>query len=267
MANLQGSRYQLRIARQHREHLDSAEEQTGYIHSYETGATVDGPGVRFMIFTSGCLLRCQYCHNPDTWHTKDGHLVTVSEVMAEVKKYAPMLGRMKGGVTISGGEPMVQMNFTWRLLMEIKKLGVHTALDTAGLLGMRVPDEMMEDIDMFLLDVKSWEPDLYKRLTAVDLAPTLEFAKRLNRINKRVWVRFVLVPKLTDKPDNVEGIAKFLAPMKNVERVDVLPFHQLGAAKWQALGLKYPLADARAPTRAEVQKVLDIFHAHGLNAI
>jgi pyruvate formate lyase activating enzyme len=216
--------------------------QFGYVHSFESGSLVDGPGIRMTLFLSGCLLRCQYCHNPDTWHMKDGRKVSVAHAIERLRGFAPALRAMDGGLTISGGEPLVQIAFTRRLYAAAKGLGVHTALDTSGCLGARADDAYLANVDLVLLDVKSWHPDTYLRVTGRELAPTLRFAERLAAMGKPVWLRYVVVPGLTDEPANVDGVARFVAPMRNVEWVEVLPFHQLGAFKWKELGIEYRLA-------------------------
>ncbi|WP_232474843.1 pyruvate formate-lyase-activating protein [Neoroseomonas rubea] len=265
-----GSRYDLRTNQApdapETEGFEGPKETHGWVHSYETGSTVDGPGVRVMLFMSGCFLRCQYCHNPDTWHLKDGTVVELSHGIRRLRDFAPALRAMGGGLTISGGEPLVQLGFTRGMFAAAKQLGLHTALDTSGFLGHRADDDYLQHVDLVLLDIKSGDPDTYRRVTGAELAPTLRFAERLNAMGKAVWVRFVLVPGLTDAPDNIRKVAEFVAPMKNVEWVEVLPFHQMGAFKWKALGLDYRLADTPTPTEAQVQAALEIFRAAGCRA-
>jgi pyruvate formate lyase activating enzyme len=271
MADLQpieiGSRHDLRAARS-----PGAPDTNGYegrgatfgwVHSYETGSTVDGPGVRITLFMSGCLLRCQYCHNPDTWHLKDGTKVELAQAVRRLGDFAPMLRAMGGGLTISGGEPLVQIGFTGGMLAAAKRMGLHTAIETSGFLGARADDAYLANLDMVILDIKSGNPETYRKLTGKDLAPTLRFAERLNAMGKPVWVRFVLAPGLTDAPDNIEAVARFVAPMKNVERVEVLPFHQMGAFKWKSLGLDYPLDDMAPPSETQVKMAVDIFRQAG----
>ena len=237
----------------------------GYVHSYETGSRLDGPGFRVTLFVSGCPLRCQYCHNPDTWHLKHGTRISVERVIARLGDFAPALRAMQGGLTISGGEPLVQPAFTQRIFSAAKSLGLHTALDTSGFLGARATDEYLKSVDLVLLDIKSWDPETYRRVTKQEVGPTVRFAERLAAMNKPVWVRFVLVPGLTDDPANVEGVAKFVAPMKNVEWVEVLPFHQLGAFKWKELGLDYQLADTPPASPELVARVIGQFRDAGCN--
>jgi pyruvate formate lyase activating enzyme len=264
------SRHDLRLA-QSPDAPDTAEfndhrGEFGWIHSYETGSTVDGPGIRVTVFMSGCLLRCLYCHNPDTWHLKDGNRVSFERVEQALAPYAAALRAMDGGLTVSGGEPLVQIHFTKRLFAAAKGMGLHTALDTSGFLGARADDGYLRYVDLVLLDIKSWDPDTYRRTTGQDVRPTLEFAERLASLGKPVWVRFVLVPGLTDDPANVAGIARFVAPMRNVEWVEVLPFHQMGTFKWKAMGLNYELSDTPSPSFDLVTRVLGQFRDAGCRA-
>ncbi|HKC42627.1 MAG TPA: pyruvate formate-lyase-activating protein [Burkholderiales bacterium] len=226
------------------EGYDDKVGEFGYVHSFESASRVDGPGIRSTLFLSGCLLRCQYCHNPDTWHMKDGRKVSAAHAISRLRDFAPALRAMDGGLTISGGEPLVQIAFTRRLYAAAKALGLHTALDTSGYLGARADDAYLADVDLVLLDIKSWDPATYLRVTQRELAPTLRFAERLAAMGRAVWLRYVLVPGLTDDPANIDGVARFVAPMRNVEWVEVLPFHQLGAFKWKELGIEYKLAAA-----------------------
>lgn len=243
-----------------RDNIDGA---YGYAHSYETSSRYDGPGVRVVLFLSGCLLRCTYCHNPDTWHLKDGTYVSADHVIGRLAGFAPALKAMDGGLTISGGEPMVQLAFTRRILAGAKDLGLHTAIETSGYLGARVDDRFLSCLDLVLLDIKSSNPETYRQATGRDLEPTLRFAERLAAIGKPVWVRFTLVPGLTDEPSNVEGVAKFVAPLRNVEWVEVQPFHQLGAFKWKAMGLDYKHVDTPTPTPDLINRVTEQFRAAG----
>ncbi len=239
------------------ENYSEGEGAFGYAHSYETGSRLDGPGFRVTIFLSGCPLRCQYCHNPDTWRLKHGVRVPLERVVTRLGHFAPALRSMKGGLTLSGGEPLVQPAFSRRIFAAAKSLGLHTALDTSGFLGDRATDEYLQSVDLVLLDIKSWDPETYRRVTKQDVAPTLRFAERLAAMGKPVWVR--------DDPANVEGVAKFVAPMKNVEWVEVLPFHQLGSFKWKELGLEYELADTPQAPPDLVARVHAQFRDAGCN--
>lgn len=264
------SRYDLRLEQSpdapEADEFNDPRGDFGWIHSYETGSTLDGPGIRVVVFMSGCLLRCLYCHNPDTWHLKDGTRVSFARAEQALAGYAAALRAMDGGLTISGGEPLVQVHFTKRLFAAAKRMGLHTALDTSGFLGARADDDYLRYVDLVLLDIKSWDPATYRRAVGQEIGPTLEFAERLARLGKPVWVRFVLVPGLTDDPSNVEGIARFVAPMRNVEWVEVLPFHQMGAFKWKSMGLTYELSDTLPPSPALVERVLEQFREAGCRA-
>ncbi|TCZ64882.1 pyruvate formate-lyase-activating protein [Roseicella aquatilis] len=246
-------------------HPNTAE--TGWLHSVETGAAVDGPGLRFVYFMSGCLFRCLYCHNPDTWQPHGGRAVTLDEAVAEVAPYAGFL-RMAGGVTVSGGEPLMQAPFVGALLRRLKdEFGLHTALDTQGYLGTKADDRWLDAVDLVLLDIKHADPEQYERITARPLQPTLDFAHRLVALGKPIWLRYVLVPGLTDAAPDVERLADIAASLGPVvQRVEVLPFHQMGAGKWRALGLDYRLADTPTPSPEQVQHARGIFAARGLLA-
>jgi pyruvate formate lyase activating enzyme len=265
-----GSRHDLRVGRSpdapDEGDLRDEEGAFGYVHSYETSSRYDGPGLRAVLFVSGCLLRCSYCHNPDTWHLKDGTYVSAEQVIKRLGDFAPALRSLDGGLTISGGEVMVQLAFTRRILAGAKQMGLHTAIETSGFLGDRVDEKYLSALDLVLLDIKSGDPDTYKKATGRDLAPTLRFAERLAAIGKPVWVRFTLVPGLTDDAANVEKIAKFVAPMKNVHWVEVQPFHQLGAFKWKAMGLEYKEANTPSASPDLVKRVVGQFQAAGCHA-
>jgi pyruvate formate lyase activating enzyme len=262
-----GSRYDLRKGLSpdapDESEVKDEEGSFGYCHSYETSSRYDGPGLRAVLFVSGCLLRCTYCHNPDTWHLKDGTYVSLQQVLDRLGSFAPTLVKLGGGLTISGGEPMVQLAFTRRIFQGAKAMGLHTAVQTSGFLGDRADESYLSAIDLVLLDIKSSDPDTYRRVTGRDLAPTLRFAERLASLSKPVWVRFTLVPGETDDPVNVEGIARFVAPMKNVEWVEVQPFHQMGEFKWKAMNLEYKLANTEPPTKHLVNRVLGQFRDAG----
>jgi pyruvate formate lyase activating enzyme len=239
----------------------------GYLHSYHVGSTVDGPGVRMVVWTTGCPLRCAYCHNPDTWKLQNGTPVTVEEMLTRLRGYARFLRTAGGGLTISGGEPLVQAPFVTELFRQAKRLGVHTALDTSGFLSERLADADLESIDLMLLDIKSFLPEVHRRVTGRDVAPALRFARRLSDLERPMWVRFVLVPGLTDAPANLAGMAEFVATLRTVERVEVLPFHQMGRYKWERLGLPYTLSETAEPDEALLERARDYFRQHGLHVM
>ena len=240
--------------------------EVGFLHSFTTGATVDGPGVRVVAWTAGCMWRCRYCHNPDTWSMSNGMLVPIAKATEELRKYRHGIKVMKGGFTLSGGEPLMQHRFALKLLTAAKEMGIHTALDTNGYYGEKLGDGDLEQLDLVLLDLKAWDAERHVALTGMDNAPTLEFARRLAARRRPVWVRYVLVPGLTDDFDDIANIARFAAGLGNVERVDVLPFHQMGKYKWERLNLPYTLPDVEPPDMELVMRVVDVFRAHGLKA-
>jgi len=245
--------------------------ELGSVHSWELVTAVDGPGTRMTVFLSGCPLRCLYCHNPDTLQMRAGEPVTADELLTRLHRYVPVLEATQGGLTLSGGEVLMQPAFAARLLRGAKELGVHTALDTSGFLGANATDAMLDDTDLVLLDVKSGDPDTYRRVTGRALQPTLDFGRRIaaRDVGPEIWIRFVLVPGLTDDVDNVEQVAEYAASLNKtrpgmVSRVEVLPFHQMGRDKWHALGRRYELEGTEPPTPALVDRVRAQFRAHGL---
>lgn len=238
---------------------------TGRIHSIETCGTVDGPGIRFVIFTQGCYLRCLYCHNPDTRNPHDGSEVTVDELISEIQKYRSYMRFSGGGVTISGGEPLMQPQFVKEIFQRCKELGIHTALDTSGFPSLTESKPALEWVDLVLLDIKSFDPHTYLQATGASVEHTLDFARYLSEINKPTWIRFVLVPNLTDDPKNIEGLAQFISTLKNVEKVELLPFHKMGEYKWKELGYTYLLKDTLTPTPEQIQKAKDCFMRYGIS--
>jgi len=239
----------------------------GFLHSFTTGATVDGPGVRVVAWTAGCMWRCRYCHNPDTWTMTNGIPISVEKATSELRKYRHGLKVMSGGLTISGGEPLMQNRFVVKVLTAAKAMGVHTALDTNGYLGERLSDADLDAIDLVLLDLKTWDAERHRALTGMDNAPTLAFARRLAERRRPMWVRYVLVPGVSDDLDDIGLTAAFAGGLGNVERVDVLPFHQLGKYKWERLGIPYSLADAKPPDQALLDRVCGVFRLAGLKAV
>jgi pyruvate formate lyase activating enzyme len=240
------------------------DELLGYIHSVQLGSTVDGPGLRLVAFLTGCLMRCQFCHNPDTWHKKAGKPCSVTDAMRYVSRYAEVLKISEGGITLSGGEPLVQLEFTTRIFRLCKELGLHTCIETSGRLGDRLTDSQLMDIDLNLLDIKSGDPAIYERVTGSPLQPALDYGRRLSELGRPIWVTFVLVPGLTDGFDNVERLADFCATLKTAERVEILPFHQLGRPKWEKLGLNYLLNNTRPPSDELTERVRGQFRQRGL---
>jgi pyruvate formate lyase activating enzyme len=238
----------------------------GFLHSFTTGSAVDGPGVRVVVWTTGCMWRCLYCHNPDTWTLLNGIPVSLANAVEQLRKYRHGLKIMSGGLTISGGEPLLQHRFVTKLAAAARGMGVHTAIETNGYYGDRISDADLDAIDLVLLGIKAWG-ERHEKLTGMEIEPTLAFARRLAARRKPVWVRFVLVPGLTDAPDDIAKIAEFAAGLGNVERVEVLPFHQLGKFKYEKLGIAYALAKTEPPSQEAVETACAAFRKAGLKAV
>jgi pyruvate formate lyase activating enzyme len=248
-------------------HAALASGDIGFLHSFTTGSAVDGPGVRLVAWTASCMFRCRFCHNPDTWVLQNGLPVPLSKAVEELRKYANGLIAMKGGLTISGGEPLMQHRFVVRLFAAAKELRVHTALETNGLYGSKLSDAELADIDLVILDMKAVTPEQHERVTGVrNNGPVLEFARRLAGLGRPMWLRHVLVPGLTDVESELKALAAFGASLGVVERTEILPFHQLGRYKWERLGLDYTLAAADPPSAAAVASAVAVFREAGLNA-
>ncbi|MED4988289.1 pyruvate formate lyase-activating protein [Geobacillus sp. NFOSA3] len=231
----------------------------GFIHSIETCGTVDGPGLRYVIFTQGCLLRCQYCHNADTWEIGKGKEMTVEEIIDDVKTYLPFINASGGGITVSGGEPLLQIDFLIELFKACKKLGIHTAIDSSG--GCYTAEasfqqklnELLSYTDLILLDLKHIDEKKHRKLTGKTNQHILQFARFLSEKNVPVWIRHVLVPTITDDPNDLRSLAAFIRTLNNVEKIEILPYHKLGVYKWKALGLKYPLEGIEPPSEESVE--------------
>lgn len=237
----------------------------GWVHTTESFSTIDGPGIRYVLTLSGCPLRCQYCNAPDTWNRHDGAPALVTDVLADIARRKGML-KGRGGVTLTGGEPLMQPKFCKAILQGCKAMGLHTALDTSGYFGDFADDELLADVDLVLLDIKAFSEDGYRKLTGVELEPTLRFANVLAALNKAVWLRYVLVPGLTDDLEEIEALAGFCARLGNIERVDVLPFQKHHEHKWRDRGLDYPLERVPPPSEELLEKVRGLFRAEGLTA-
>jgi len=242
----------------------------GSVHSWELVTAVDGPGTRLTYFLSGCALRCLYCQNPDTWRLPDGIPTALDEVTDRIDHYAAVLKATHGGLTLSGGEPLLQHTFAGRIFRHCQSIGLHTALDTSGFLGGRVDDAFLDDVNLVLLDVKSGLPDTYKKVTGRELAPTLAFGRRLAERGTPIWIRYVLVPDLTDAVDNIDAVADYVQSLQSlgaggaVKRVEILPFHQMGTSKWKAIGEPYPLENTKPPSKKLLERVRGQFRAREL---
>lgn len=238
----------------------------GSIHSWELVTAVDGPGTRMTVFVAGCPLQCVYCHNPDTLLMRNGQPIATEELLARMKRYRRIFKATGGGITLSGGEILMQPAFARNVLRGAKEMGIHTAIDTSGYLGASVTEEMLDDIDLVLLDVKAGIPEIYREVSGGrELQPTIDFGKRLSERGTEIWVRFVLIPGLTDSMENVDAIADIVTQWKTVSRLEVLPFHQMGMDKWEALGLEYTLKDTKPPSVELTEAVRQRFRDRGLN--
>lgn len=236
----------------------------GRIHSIETCGTVDGPGLRYIIFTQGCPLRCQFCHNPDTWKMGDGKVMAVKELVDDILTYLPFFEASGGGVTVSGGEPLLQTKFLVALFKELKKFGIHTTIDTSGGCFSKSPsyletlDELLELTDLVLLDMKQFNPEKHKRLTGLSNEHILDFANYLKEKNIPVWIRHVLVPERSDFDEDLYALADFIDTLTNVEKIEVLPYHKLGVYKYEVLGINYPLEGIDPPTAERIKNAEQI---------
>lgn len=238
----------------------------GRIHSIETFGSVDGPGIRFVVFLKGCAMRCRFCHNADTWDGRSDDCRTADEVMAQALRYRSYWGS-RGGITVSGGEPLLQIDFLLELFRKAKAAGIHTAIDTAGQPFTKEEPwfgkfrELMRYTDLLLVDIKQIRPLKHVRLTGVPNGNILDMIRYLDSIGKPVWIRQVLVPGWTDDPEDLKEERRFLDTLHNVERVEVLPYHTMGAYKWEKLGVPYPLAGVRPPTEEQVRQAEAILGA------
>lgn len=236
----------------------------GAIHSIESFGSVDGPGVRFVVFLQGCRMRCQFCHNADTWQTKEGD-VKPAALLAKAKRYQTYW-RDQGGITVSGGEPLLQIDFVTELFRLAKAEGIHTTLDTCGQPFTREGamfakiEALMAVTDLVLLDIKHIDEKAHTRLTRWSNRNILDFAKYLDEIGKPVWIRHVLVPTINDEDRYLIALDRFVSSLSNVERVEVLPYHTMGAYKWKALGMDYPLEGVEPPTPARIANANRLLH-------
>ena len=231
----------------------------GKLHSLESFGAVDGLGIRFVVFTQGCPLRCLYCHNPDTWKLKDNKYEhDVSFLIHELVKYKDFLVN-GGGITVTGGEPLMQSEFVKELFIECKKKGIHTALDTSGYIFNDKVKELLEVTELVLLDIKCIDEEEHKNLTGVELQPILDFANYLSHIKKPMWIRHVLLPGYTDKDEQLQKLSDFVKTLNSVERVEILPFHKMGEYKWKELGLEYRLKDIEDPSEESIEHAKSFF--------
>ena len=235
----------------------------GYINSVETFGTVDGPGIRYVLFLQGCVLQCKYCHNRDTWNVKNfKRIETPEETLTNILKYKSYI--KNGGITLSGGEPLLQTDYCLELFKLLKKEGFHTALDTSGYIFDDKVKEVLKYTDLVLLDIKSINPEVYKELTCVDLKNTLLFLDYLKKIGKKVWIRHVVVPTITYNEKDLNDLAQYLANYKDIiEKVELLPYHTMGIIKWEKLNKEYPLQNVNPLSKENLDVAKDIFKKYG----
>ena len=244
---------------------NSSEQIKGRIHSIESFGSVDGPGVRFIVFLKGCHMRCQFCHNPDTWEMKDGQLKTADELLAQALRYKTYW-KKGGGITVSGGEPLLQLDFLIEFFTKAKAKGVHTTLDTSGNPFTRKEpffskfNELMKVTDLVMLDIKEIDEAKHKILTGWTNSNILDMANYLSEINKPMWIRHVLVPGGSDNDEQLIKLDQFIKTLNNVDRVEVLPYHSLGTFKWEELGIDYPLKDVNPPTKDRIENANNLLH-------
>ena len=235
------------------------EQKIAKIHSFESFGAVDGPGIRFVIFMQGCSLRCKYCHNRDTWNLNGGMEYTVDELVAKISRYKNYFSVSNGGVTVSGGEPLLQMNFLIQLFTKLKAIGIHTAIDTSGSFSITEDLKKLIDLtDLFLLDIKCINDEICKDLTGVSNQRELEFARYLSKNQKDMWIRQVLIPNITDKEEDLKKLKQFISELQTVKKIEVLPYHDMGKYKWTELGCKYELEGIPTATTKDVNRAKQI---------
>lgn len=235
----------------------------GRIHSLESFGTVDGPGIRFVVFMQGCPLRCQFCHNPDTWEVKRGTEYTPEHLIEEILKYKAYMEFSGGGVTFTGGEPLYQAEFVLEAVKLCKAHGIPVAIDTSGYVWNDTVREVLAYTDLVLLDIKNYDPLVYQKITGVDLDPTLRFLDYLKEKNINAWIRYVLVPGLSDNLESIRQLALHLSGCPNISKIELLAFHKMGEFKWKELGLEYKLSDTKEPDKELMQEVKAIFETSG----
>lgn len=237
-------------------------EIMGRIHSVETFGALDGPGIRYVLFLQGCPLRCAFCHNPDTWECADGKLVSAEQAAEDILRYKNFIAG--GGVTLSGGEPLLQADFCREVLARCRAAGLHTAIDTSGSVPLKICKPAIDAADMLLLDIKAIDPDVCRKLTGQDNRSALEILNYCELTGKEVWIRHVMVPGITLEKSQLTRLADFIKGYSCVTKVELLPFHKMGEYKWETLKLPYTLSDTPEPTRQEIEMARNIFTERGL---
>ena len=246
-----------------------ADEMLGRVHSFESFGTVDGPGTRFVVFLQGCLFKCKYCHNRDTWDLDGGELYSVTEVIEKILPYAKFMDASGGGVTVTGGEPVLQAPFVALLFKKLRENNLHTCLDTNGYVGVYSDEvhDMIAESDLIMVDIKHLDDAKHHQLVGVSNQRTLRFVRHLADIGQRARVRYVVVPGYSDDLHDVEALAQFISPMKNIEQVELLPYHNLGSHKWKTMGLEYPLEGMAPPNSESMAEIQALLESYGLNIL
>ena len=237
----------------------------GRIHSLESFGTVDGPGIRFVVFMQGCPLRCQFCHNPDTWEVQKGMEYSQEQLVEEIIKYKSYMDFSGGGVTFTGGEPLLQAEFILEVCRLLQQYKISVAIDTSGYVWNEFVPQVLGYTDIVLLDIKNYDPVVYEQVTGVPLSPTLKLVDYLKEKDIKTWIRYVLVPGLTDNLDSVRRLSAHLDNYPNVEKIELLSFHKMGEFKWRELGLEYKLTDTKEPSRELLIEVKTILESNGKN--
>lgn len=240
-------------------------KQEGKIHSIETCGTVDGPGLRTVIFLQGCPLRCIYCHNPDTWLLKDGKTESSDNIIKEVTKYRSYIKFSGGGITLSGGEPLMQPDFATDIILKCKKENIHTAIDTSGCIYNDKTKKLLKETDLILLDIKAADEETYKQITSHEIDSLKQTIAYINDINKPLWVRHVVVPGITDSDKHLNNMLKLLKSLSSLEKLELLPFHKMGEYKWENSHIKYTLDTVLPPEKTKMDKISAFFAKNGIN--
>lgn len=240
---------------------------TGNVHSVETFGTVDGPGIRYVLFLQGCPLRCKFCHNPDTWERGKGMEMDSDQVIMEINQYRQFYHSSGGGVTASGGEPTLQPEFVEAIFHGVKELGLNTALDTSGFVEIGRIEGLLKVTDLVLLDIKETGQEEHIELTGVDIKPVKNFAFELERLKKPIWVRHVIIPGVTDNPERIHRLGEFLKEFTVIERIELLGYHKMGSHKWELKGCQDPYSETQAASARQVENAKEILREFGLKNV
>lgn len=235
----------------------------GRIHSIETMGTVDGPGIRYVIFMQGCPMRCIFCHNRDAWDPRGGKEISVEDLVKDIKKYVDFMKFSGGGVTATGGEPVLQAEFVYELFTRVKEMGLNTVMDTSGFVEASKISNLLEVTDLVLLSIKHVNEAMHEKITGVGNQKVFKFIDYLQRMEKRLWIRHVIIPGYTNDQESLRNLAEMLKGYHNIELIDILPYHNMGAYKWESMGLEYPLKDVPLPEKEDIEMAKNIFKEYG----